>query len=62
MKKLRRNQQKFETFFVKFQTPFSQKIINTQLYISCKAFIPSIVFDSADRQMIHTIIYNQSPH
>ena len=30
-------------FFVKFQAPFSQKIINIQLYISCKAFIRSIV-------------------
>ena len=43
MKKLRRNRQKFEIFFVKFQAPFSQKIINIHLYISYKAFIRSIV-------------------
>ena len=42
-KKLRRNRQKFEIFFVKFQAPFSQKIINIHLYISYKAFILSIV-------------------
>ena len=29
-------------FFVKFQASFSQKTINIQLYISCKAFIRSI--------------------
>ena len=29
---------KFEIFFVKFQAPFSQKIINIQLYISCKTY------------------------
>ena len=34
-KKLRRNRKKFEIFFVKFKPPFSQKIINIQLYISC---------------------------
>ena len=43
IKKLRRNRQKFEIFFVKFQAPFSQKIINIHLYISYKAFIRSIV-------------------
>ena len=44
IKKLRRrNRQKFEIFFVKFQAPFSQKIINIQLYISFKAFIRSVV-------------------
>ena len=32
---LRRNQQKIKIFFVKFQAPFSQKIINIQLNISC---------------------------
>ena len=30
-------------FFVKFQAPFSQTIINIHLYISYKAFIRSIV-------------------
>ena len=40
--------------FVKFRAPLSQKIINIQLYISCKAFIRSI--DSGDHQMIYTII------
>ena len=30
-------------FFVKFQSPVSQKIINIQLYISYKAFIRLIV-------------------
>ena len=32
-----------EIFFVQFQAPFSQKIINIHLYISYKAFIRSIV-------------------
>ena len=41
--KLRGNRQKFEIFFEKFQALFSQKIINIQLYISCKAFVRSIV-------------------
>ena len=50
-----KNRQKFEIFFVKFQASFSQKIINLQLYISCKAFICSIA-DSGDRQMIYTTI------
>ena len=40
---LRRNRQKFEIFFCKVSSLFSQKIINIQLYISCKAFIRSIV-------------------
>ena len=44
IKKPRRNRQKFEIFFVKFQAPFIQKIINIQLYISFKAFIHSIVW------------------
>ena len=43
IKKLRRNRQKFEIFFVKFQARFPQKIINIHLYISCKAFIRSII-------------------
>ena len=44
IKKLRRrNRQKFEIFFVKFQASFSQKVINIQLYISFKAFIRSVV-------------------
>ena len=43
IKNLRRNRQKFEIFFVKFQAPFSQKIINIHLYISYKTFIRSIV-------------------
>ena len=43
IKELRRNRQKFEIFFVKFQAPFPQKIINIHLYISYKAFIRSIV-------------------
>ena len=30
-------------FFVKFQAPFAQKIINIHLYVSYKAFILSIV-------------------
>ena len=34
-KQLRRNQQKINIFFAKFQAPFSQKIINIQLNISC---------------------------
>ena len=36
---------KIQNIFVKFQAPnFSQKIINIQLiYISCKAFICSVV-------------------
>ena len=42
-------------FFVKFQAPFAQEIINIPLYISCKAFIHSLV-DSDDRQMIYAII------
>ena len=32
-KKLRRNRQKFEIFFVKFQAPFSQKIIKGNLWL-----------------------------
>ena len=56
-KKLRRNRQKFEIFFVKFQAPFPQKIIDIQLYISFKALYVQ-QFDSGDREMI----YNQSPN
>ena len=41
-KKLKRNRQKVEIFFVKFQAPFSQKIINIHLYISYKSFTHSI--------------------
>ena len=37
-RKRRRNGQKFKIFFVKFQAPFSQKIINIQLNISRVAF------------------------
>ena len=37
LKKLRRNRQKFEIFFCKVSSLFSQKIVNIQLYISCKA-------------------------
>ena len=42
-KKLRRNLQNSKYLFVKFQARFSQKIIDIQLYISCKAFMRSIV-------------------
>ena len=55
-KKLRRNRQKFEIFFVKFQVPFSQKIINIHLYVSYKASYVQSRLDSGDRQMIHTLI------
>ena len=43
IKKIRRNRQKFEIFFVNFQAPFAQKIINIHVYISYRAFILSIV-------------------
>ena len=43
IKKFRRNRQKFEIFFVKFQAPLSQKIVSIYLYISYKAFMRSIV-------------------
>ena len=59
-KKLRRNQQKFEIFFVKFQAPFSQKIINIHLYISYKACIHSIVWLWWPPNDIY--FNNQSPH
>ena len=38
IKKLRRNRQKFEIFFVTFKARFSQRIINIQLYISFKVY------------------------
>ena len=47
-------------FFVKFQAPFSQKIINIQLNISCTAFMCSIVWVW---WLPNDIYYNnQSPH
>ena len=55
-KKLRRNQQKVKIFFVKFQAPFSQKIIDIQLSISCMySFYMFNSFESGDCQMIYTI-------
>ena len=47
-------------FFVKFQAPFPQKIINIHLYISYEAFICSVVW----LWWLPNDIYfnNQSPH
>ena len=43
MKNLERIDKNSKYCFVKFQAPFSQKIINIHLYISYKGFIRSIV-------------------
>ena len=43
-KKTKKESTKIQNIFVKFEAPnFSQKIINIQLCISCKAFICSVV-------------------
>ena len=41
--KTKKESTKIRNIFVKFQAPFSQKNINIKLYMSCKAFIRSIV-------------------
>ena len=43
IKNLERIDKNSKSFFVKFQAPFSQKIINLHLYMSNKAFICSVV-------------------
>ena len=54
-KKLRRNQQKFEIFFAKFQALFLRRLLMYNYIYHVKLLFVQY-FDSGDHQMIYTII------
>ena len=55
IKKLRRNRQKFEIFFVKFQAPFLGRLLIYDYTYHVKLMHVQ-GFDSGDRHMIYTTI------
>ena len=55
IKKLKRNRQKFENFFVNFQAPFLRRLL-TYIYTYYIKLLYVQQFDSDDRQIIYTLI------